>query len=79
MQEFRDVLDEYGFQDLGYSGNKFTWCNGHEEGHTVWERLDRAIGRTNWLSMFPATKVVHLECGTLDHKPIMIHSLGIPK
>ena len=24
MEEFRDVLDECGFQDLGYSGNKFT-------------------------------------------------------
>ena len=24
MEEFRNVLDECGFQDLGYSGNKFT-------------------------------------------------------
>ena len=79
MEEFRDVLDECGFQDLGYSGNKFTWCNGHGEGHTVWERLDRAVGAVDWLSMFPATKVVHLECVTSDHKPIMIHLLGIPK
>ena len=29
--------------------------------------------------MFPATKVVHLECGTSDHKPIMIYLAGIPK
>ena len=29
--------------------------------------------------MFPATKVVHLESGTSDHKPILIHLLGIPK
>ena len=79
MEEFRDVLDECGFQDLGYSGNKFTWCNGHREGQTVWERLDRTVGTADWLSMFPTTKVVHLECGTSDHKPIMIHSLGIPK
>ena len=79
MEEFRDVLDEFGFQDLGYSGNKFTWCNGHGEGHTVWERLDKAVGTADWLSMFPDTKVVHLECGTLDHNSIMIHSLGIPK
>ena len=73
MEEFRDVLDEYGFQDLGYCGNKFTWCNRHGEGHTVWERLNRVVGTAKWLSMFPATKVVHLECGTSDHKPIMIH------
>ena len=79
MEEFRDVLNECGFHDLGYSGNKFTWCNGHGEGHTVWKRLNRAIGTAKWLSMFPATKVVHLESGTSDHKPIMIHLLGIPK
>ena len=35
MEVFRDVLDKCGFQDLGFSGNKFTWCNGHGEGHTV--------------------------------------------
>ena len=45
----------------------------------MWERLDRAVGMVDWLSMFPATKVVHLECGTSDQKPIMIHLLGIPK
>ena len=44
MEEFRDVLNECGFLDLGYSGNKFTWCNGHGEGHTMWKRLNRAIG-----------------------------------
>jgi len=36
MEDFRDVLDECGFQDLGFNGNKFTWCNGHGEGPTVW-------------------------------------------
>lgn len=43
MQEYKDMLDECGFQDLGFEGGKFTWCNGHREGHTVWERLDRVL------------------------------------
>ena len=29
--------------------------------------------------MFPATKVVHLESGTSDHKSIMIYLASIPK
>nr|POE57347.1 hypothetical protein CFP56_23345 [Quercus suber] len=41
-------------------------------GHTVWERLDRAVATIDWLTAFPASKVVHLECGTSDHKPILI-------
>ena len=79
MEDFRDVLDECGFQDLGFSGNKFTWCNGHEEGHTVWERLDRAMGMVEWMDMFPASKVVHLESVSFNHKPLKIYLASIPK
>lgn len=28
--------------------------------------------------MFPASKVIHLECGSSDHKSIIIHPKGIP-
>lgn len=28
MQDFRDLLDECGFKDLGFEGGKCTWCNG---------------------------------------------------
>lgn len=73
------MLDECEFQDLGFEGSKYTWCNGHHGRYTVWERLDRAMGTMDWLSMFPATKVVHLESGTFDHKHIMIFLVGIPK
>ena len=79
MKDFRDVLDECGFQDLGFNGNKFTWCNGHREGRTVWEMLDRAMDTVEWMDMFPASKVVHLECGSSDHKLLMIFLVGMPK
>ena len=79
MEDFRDVLDGCRFQDLGFSGNKFTWCNGHGDGHTVWERLDRAVSSAEWLSMFLASKVVHMESGTSGHKLIIIYLAGIPK
>ncbi|XP_050253672.1 uncharacterized protein LOC126699744 [Quercus robur] len=32
-----------------------------------------------WIEKFPATKVMHLECGSSDHKPILICLNGIPK
>ncbi|XP_075640701.1 uncharacterized protein LOC142612501 [Castanea sativa] len=35
------------------------------------------MANDEWISSFPATKVVHLECGTLDQKPIVIHLEGI--
>ena len=79
MQDFRDVLDEYGFRNLGFVGGKFTLCNGQRDGYTIWERLNRAVATIDWLEKFPDTKVVHLECGSSDHKPIVIFPTGIPK
>ena len=77
MQEFRDVFDDCGFVDLGFVGNKFTWYKSYPNGTTIWERLDRVVGSHDWLSLFPATKVCTLESGTSDHKPIIIHPMGI--
>ncbi|KAI9186933.1 hypothetical protein LWI28_022445 [Acer negundo] len=30
LSEFREVLDDYGLEDLGYVGHQFTWCNKRE-------------------------------------------------
>ena len=60
-------------------GGKFTWCNGQWDGYTIWERLDRAVATINWLEKVPDTRVVHLECGPSDQKPIVIFPIGIPK
>ena len=79
MEDFRDVLDDCGFRDLGFVGGKFTWCNGHPNGFTIWERLDRVVATIEWLGKFLVTKVIHLECGSSDHKPILICLNGIPK
>ena len=60
-------------------GGKFTLCNGHLNGFTIWEKLDRAVATMKWIEKFPATKVIHLECGSSDHEPILIRLNGIPK
>ena len=40
LEAFRDVLDKYGFKDLGFMGGKYTWCRGLRGDNTIWERLD---------------------------------------
>ena len=77
MEAFRDVLDECEFKDLGFVGGKYTWYRGTGAGNTIWERLDRAVATTDWIDMFPTTKVVHLECGSSDHKPLIMQLKGI--
>ena len=37
------------------------------------------MGTEDWVSLFLAYSVVHLECGSSDHKPFLIHPLGIPE
>ena len=50
MEAFRDVVDELGFVDLGYTSKKFTWRG--KRGETmILERLDRAFASPLWLEL----------------------------
>ena len=76
MWDFRETLDECGFTDLGFSGQKFTWCKRLAGGFMVWERLDRAVANQEWISMFPGYSVTHLDTVFSNHKPLSIHMEG---
>ena len=62
MQAFKDILDECGFLDLGFVGSEFIWHK-HFAGYIAWERLDRAVATSDWLSLFLDTKIYHLKAG----------------
>ena len=78
MRDFREALNECGFADLGYVGQKYTWYKQLTGRVTVWERLDKAVANNDWISLYLGTMVKHLKCGFSDHKPIIIHLEGIP-
>nr|XP_023877746.1 uncharacterized protein LOC111990191 [Quercus suber] len=46
MKLFRDAIDECGFMDLGFTGSQFTWKKHFNDGHSVWERLDRGLANS---------------------------------
>ena len=56
MKGFRDAMNAYGFQDLGFSSSKFTWCNMQECSNKVYLRLDRAFSDSEWISIFKDTR-----------------------
>ena len=58
-------------------GSKFTWAKHYLDGTIIWERLDRALGTEDWVSLFPAFQMVHLECGMSDHKLVHIYPMGV--
>lgn len=78
MKNFRDALDECGLMDLGYVGSKFTWFKNFSNGISVWEWLDRVVGTMDWFDNYPATKVMILECGSSDYKPLLINLCFVP-
>ncbi|KAL0010115.1 hypothetical protein SO802_005223 [Lithocarpus litseifolius] len=77
MQLFRDVIDECGFLDLGFVGNRFTWSKHFEDGHSIWEQLDRGLANDAWFLKFPGSIVHHLQCTSSDHCPLLINLLSL--
>jgi hypothetical protein len=56
MQAFRDALVDCELDDMGFSGDVFTWKRGR-----IRERLDRDVASGYWLAMHPNAKLLHLE------------------
>ena len=67
MQAFSDALSDCALDDLGYTGNKFSWRRGH-----IRERLDRAVGNMQWADLFPSFGVSNEEFNKSDHRPVLV-------
>ena len=67
MQMFSDALSDCGQDDLGYTGDLFSWRRGH-----LRERLDRAVGNMQWADLFPGFTVSNQEFDKSDHRPVLI-------
>ncbi|KAL0428095.1 UNVERIFIED_CONTAM: hypothetical protein Slati_2984300 [Sesamum latifolium] len=46
--DFKRCLDLCNLADIGYNGERFTWCNHREEPYTVRVRLDGAVASRAW-------------------------------
>uniref|UniRef100_A0A2N9FGJ6 CCHC-type domain-containing protein n=1 Tax=Fagus sylvatica TaxID=28930 RepID=A0A2N9FGJ6_FAGSY len=58
--------------DLGFSSNKFNWCNRRWGKGCIRERLDRSIASTEWRVLFPKTVLYHLRAIRSDHAPLLL-------
>jgi hypothetical protein len=56
-------------EDMGYSGDIFTWRRGE-----IRERLDRMVCDPRWASMFLLVGVVNENYSKSDHRPILINT-----
>ncbi|XP_075663425.1 uncharacterized protein LOC142633021 [Castanea sativa] len=77
MDGFRKVVDYYTFQDLGYCGFDFTWCNMQGGDNIIYLRLDRAFTNLEWTEKFGGMKVHHLVDSTSDHSALLVSDSAI--
>ena len=49
----------------------FIW-HGIRKGELIWERLDRGVANYEWLAKFPMGRIKHLNCFTLNYRPILL-------
>jgi hypothetical protein len=69
---FRNTLNHCDLQDLGYTGDIFTWNNKQSETQLIKERLDRFLANSEWANQFPSYQNSHLLRFKSDHSPILL-------
>jgi hypothetical protein len=73
MDKFREALVFCELDDLGFSGDPFTWRNNsHIAATYIRERLDRAVASLEWRMHYPAYKVINGDPHHSDHRPILV-------
>lgn len=69
---FSDFIFSNNLFDLGFSGSRFTWCNGQEGLARRWARLDRFLANSLWLLDFQRISNTHLPRIFSDHSPLLL-------
>ena len=52
MRAFCNSLETCGLRDLGFIGQRFTFCNGRHGDHCTLIRLNRIVANDQWLELF---------------------------
>ena len=72
MEGFREVIDTCGFQDMGFEGPKFTWCNQRLNKGRIQLRLDKVLASVEWAEHYQNARVYHIMEPTSDHCAILL-------
>lgn len=60
FSDFSNFIMGYGLLDVGFSGNKYTWCNNQAGNRCIRMRLDRVLMNGIAIVQFPLLKILRL-------------------
>lgn len=66
------LMEEGNLFDLVWKGNKFTWCNHHEDESFTKGRLDRAIANSRWRIKYSEASMETILAICSEHNPILL-------
>ncbi|KAH0990014.1 hypothetical protein GBA52_001497 [Prunus armeniaca] len=72
IRYLRNFLNDHDLIDLSHVGQTFTWARVDDGVITIQERLDRALVNTNWMEVWPNSRVVHMPRVGSDHCPLIL-------
>ncbi|KAL4651243.1 hypothetical protein ACB092_01G145100 [Castanea dentata] len=73
MRDFRECLSRCGLLDLGFVGQRHTWCNCRLGEQRTLIRLDRGVANEAWRKMFLEASVHHLAMSASNHCMIVLY------
>jgi hypothetical protein len=71
---FKHFIDHFGFVDLGFVGNPFTWCNNRQGATSIKERLDRGLASLSWIHLHLEFSLKHIHASSSDHHLISLNT-----
>jgi endonuclease/exonuclease/phosphatase family metal-dependent hydrolase len=73
MEGFRDMIEAYRFEYLGFFGLPYTWDNKQQGARNIKVRLDRGLGDDKFVECLDNTVVNHIQCCESDHCALVIY------
>ncbi|CAI9274222.1 unnamed protein product [Lactuca saligna] len=72
MVEFLECINVLEIQDINCNGLNFTWNQKPQGNNGILKKLDRVMGNSSLLDLFPSIFASFLPYGLSDHSPIVI-------
>ncbi|KAF5480159.1 hypothetical protein F2P56_000925 [Juglans regia] len=77
MLDFYQLLSDSNLKDIGFSSQRYTWCNKREDSALVSERLNKFLGNLSWCNMFGRAAIFHGFSSSSDHLPLWVDIRGV--